>query len=73
MKTIAKLRAKLLVEQKYDKLSKPVKLHTDSIFFIMMIHLFQIVDLSTTGTLKANLLVMSVSKLFLLKLVNFQL
>ena len=45
MKTAAKLRAKLLVEQKYDRLSKPVKNHTTKIQFFMLIHLFQIADL----------------------------
>lgn len=48
MKTVCDLRKKLLgtdTDRKYDKLSKPTKDHTTKIELVMMIHLFQIVDL----------------------------
>lgn len=41
----AKLKTHLIIDEKYDRLSKPVKDHTTKINFFMLIHLFQIVDL----------------------------
>lgn len=47
MKTVCDLRKKLLGDgdKKYDKLSKPTKDHKTRIELLMMVHLFQIVDL----------------------------
>lgn len=45
MKIVAKLRSKLLTENKYDRLSKPLKNHKAKIQLTLSNHLFQVVDL----------------------------